>query len=279
MMISVASGKGGTGKTLVTTNMAASIGGVELLDCDVEEPNSYLFFPEMDERESSDCMEPIPVIDEDRCTRCGRCSDFCAYHALAVFPQKVLLFPELCHGCGGCALLCPEGAISEGSRSIGRIHRGRSGEVRLLWGELFVGEPMATPLIRAVKAEARGDLVLVDSPPGTACPVIEAVRGSDFCLLVTEPTPFGLYDLSIAVQVVRGMDIPCGVVVNRSGIGDRGVYDYCKKESIPILLEIPMKREIAELYSRGVLFTTAMAEWRDKFVLLLERIAEEVESR
>ncbi|HNR59007.1 MAG TPA: 4Fe-4S binding protein, partial [Methanothrix sp.] len=158
MMISVASGKGGTGKTLVTTNMAASIGGVELLDCDVEEPNSYLFFPEMDERESSDCMVPIPVIDEDRCTRCGRCSDFCAYHALAVFPQKVLLFPELCHGCGGCALLCPEGAISEGSRSIGRIHRGRSGEVRLLWGELFVGEPMATPLIRAVKAEARGDL-------------------------------------------------------------------------------------------------------------------------
>ncbi|HNR59459.1 MAG TPA: (4Fe-4S)-binding protein, partial [Methanothrix sp.] len=127
--------------------------------------------------------------------------------------------------------------------------------------------------------EARGDLVLVDSPPGTACPVIEAARGSDFCLLVTEPTPFGLYDLSIAVQVVRGMDIPCGVVVNRSGIGDRGVYDYCKKESIPILLEIPMKREIAELYSRGVLFTTAMAEWRDKFVLLLERIAEEVESR
>jgi len=279
MIISVASGKGGTGKTLVTTNLAASIGEVELVDCDVEEPNSYLFFPDREGETSSDCTVKIPAINEDKCTRCGRCSEFCAYNALAVFPQDVLLFKELCHGCGGCALLCPEGAISEGSRSIGRIHRGRSGEVRLLWGELFVGEPMATPLIRAVKAEARGDLVLVDSPPGTACPVIEAVRGSDFCLLVTEPTPFGLYDLSIAVQVVRGMDIPCGVVVNRSGIGDRGVYDYCKKESIPILLEIPMKREIAELYSRGVLFTTAMAEWRDKFVLLLERIAEEVEAR
>ena len=274
MMISVASGKGGTGKTLVATNLAASIGSVELLDCDVEEPNSYLFFPDLEERESSDCNVPIPVIDEDRCTRCGRCSEFCAYHALAVFPKEVLLFPELCHGCGGCDLVCPEGAVSMGTRAIGKIHRARSGGVRLLWGELFVGEPMATPLIRAVKAEARGDLLLVDSPPGTACPVIEAVRGSDFCLLVTEPTPFGLYDLSIAVQVVRRMEIPCGVVVNRSGIGDRGVYDYCEREGIPILLEIPMKREIAELTSRGALFSKVMVEWQEKFVHLLERIEE-----
>ena len=274
MMISVASGKGGTGKTLVATNLAASIGSVELLDCDVEEPNSYLFFPDLEEMESSDCNVPIPVIDEDRCTRCGRCSEFCAYHALAVFPKEVLLFPELCHGCGGCDLVCPEGAVSMGTRAIGKIHRARSGGVRLLWGELFVGEPMATPLIRAVKAEARGDLLLVDSPPGTACPVIEAVRGSDFCLLVTEPTPFGLYDLSIAVQVVTRMEIPCGVVVNRSGIGDRGVYDYCEREGIPILLEIPMKREIAELTSRGVLFSKVMVEWQEKFVHLLERIEE-----
>jgi len=277
MMISVASGKGGTGKTLVATNLAASIGSVELLDCDVEEPNSYLFFPDLEEMESSDCNVPIPVIDEDRCTRCGRCSEFCAYHALAVFPKEVLLFPELCHGCGGCDLVCPEGAVSMGARAIGKIHRARSGGVRLLWGELFVGEPMATPLIRAVKAEARGDLLLVDSPPGTACPVIEAVRGSDFCLLVTEPTPFGLYDLSIAVQVVRRMEIPCGVVVNRGGIGDRGVYDYCEREGIPILLEIPMKREIAELTSRGVLFSKVMVEWQEKFVHLLERIEEAAE--
>jgi MinD superfamily P-loop ATPase len=274
MMISVASGKGGTGKTLVTTNMAAAIGGVDLVDCDVEEPNSYLFFPDLEEKESSDCTVAIPLIDEERCTRCGQCSDFCAYNALAVFPQQVLLFQELCHGCGGCALLCPEGAISEGTRTIGKIHRARSGGVRLLWGELSVGEPMATPLIRSVKAEAKGDLVLIDSPPGTACPVIEAVRGSDFCLLVTEPTPFGLYDLSIAVQVVRGMEIPCGVVVNRSGIGDRGVYDYCERESIPILLEIPMKRQIAELTSRGVLFSSVMTEWQEKFVHLLGKIEE-----
>ena len=277
MMISVASGKGGTGKTLVTTNLAASVGGVELVDCDVEEPNSYLFFPRREEETCTDCDVMIPVIDDGKCKRCGRCSEFCAYNALAVFPKQVLLFKELCHGCGGCALVCPEGAISEGSRAIGKVCRARSGDVRLLWGELSVGEPMATPLIRSVKSEAKGDLILIDSPPGTACPVIETVRGSDFCLLVTEPTPFGLYDLSIAVQVVRGMDIPCGVVVNRSGVGDRGVYDYCKREEIPILLEIPMNREIAELYSRGVLFSEAMTEWRDKFTDLLRKIEEAAE--
>jgi MinD superfamily P-loop ATPase len=276
MIISVASGKGGTGKTLVATNLAASIGGSELVDCDVEEPNSYLFFPDRQEEASFDCAVAIPLIDEDRCTRCGRCSEFCAYNALAVFPQNVLLFKELCHGCGGCTLVCPEGAISEGTRTIGRIFRARSGDVRLLWGELNLGEPMATPLIRSVKAEAKGDLVLIDSPPGTACPVIEAVRGSDFCLLVTEPTPFGLYDLSIAVQVVREMEIPCGVVVNRSGIGDQGVQRYCEREDIPILLEIPMKREIAELSSRGVLFSEVMTEWQERFVGLLARIEEEI---
>ncbi len=276
MIISVASGKGGTGKTLVATNLAASIGEVTLLDCDVEEPNSYLFFPDREEEASFDCNVMIPTIDEDKCTRCGRCSEFCAYNALAVFPQHVLLFKELCHGCGGCGLVCPEGAISDGTRTIGKIFRARSGDVRLLWGELNLGEPMATPLIRSVKAEAKGDLVLIDSPPGTACPVIEAVRGSDFCLLVTEPTPFGLYDLSIAVQVVRGMKIPCGVVVNRTGVGDRGVHDYCEREDIPILLEIPMKREIAVLYSRGVLFSREMTEWQGRFCDLLARIEEEI---
>lgn len=254
--------------------MAASVGEVELLDCDVEEPNSYLFFPDRDGETSFDCKVMIPKIDQDKCTRCGKCSEFCAYNALAVFPQDLLLFKELCHGCGGCAMVCPEGAISEGARTIGKIFRARSGEVALLWGELSVGEPMATPLIRSVKAEARGDLVLIDSPPGTACPVIEAVRGSDFCLLVTEPTPFGLYDLSIAVQVVREMEIPCGVVVNRSGIGDRGVYDYCDREKIPILLEIPMERKIAELYSRGLLFSREMTEWQERFAGLLVRIEE-----
>jgi len=276
MIISVASGKGGTGKTLVTTNLAASVGRVVLVDCDVEEPNSYLFFPDRKEEASFDCTVTIPIIDEDKCTRCGRCSEFCAYNALAVFPKQVLLFKELCHGCGGCALVCPEGAISDGTRTIGTIYRARSGDVRLLWGELSLGEPMATPLIRSVKEEATGDLVLIDSPPGTACPVIEAVRGSDFCLLVTEPTPFGLYDLSIAVQVVREMEIPCGVVVNRSGVGDRGVHKYCEKEEIPILLEIPMKREIAELYSRGVLFSEVMTEWQERFADLLARIEEEI---
>ncbi len=274
MIISIASGKGGTGKTLVATNMAASLEEVELVDCDVEEPNSYLFFPDRVIKDSFDCTIPIPVIDEEKCTRCGTCSDFCAYNALAVFPSQVLVFPELCHGCGGCEIACPESAITERKRSIGKIYVAETGDVRLLWGELKPGEPMATPIIRAVKREVKTDLVLIDSPPGTACPVIEAVRDTDFCVLVTEPTPFGLYDLRIAVNVLKDMEIPCGVIVNRAGIGDRGVYRYCEEDNIPILMEIPFSREIAKLYSQGILFSREMPEWKEKFVNLVAKIEE-----
>ncbi len=276
MIISIASGKGGTGKTLVATNMAASLEEVELADCDVEEPNSYLFFPDRVVKDSFDCTIPIPIIDEEKCTRCGICSDFCAYNALAVFPSQVLVFPELCHGCGGCEIACPENAITEGKRSIGKIYVAETGDVRLLWGELKLGEPMATPLIRAVKRVVKTDLVLIDSPPGTACPVIEAVRDTDFCVLVTEPTPFGLYDLRIAVNVLKEMEIPCGVIVNRAGIGDRGVYRYCEEDEIPILMEIPFSREIAGLYSQGILFSREMPEWKEKFVNLVAKIEEMV---
>jgi len=274
MIISIASGKGGTGKTLVTTNLAASLKNAELVDCDVEEPNSYLFFPDLKITETSDCTLSIPIIDEEKCTRCRACSEFCAYNALAVFPQQVLFFEGLCHGCGGCAIACPEDAISEGSRTIGQVFRATEGDVNLLWGELNLGEAMATPLIRAVKKKAKGDLILIDSPPGTACPMIETVRDTDFCVLVTEPTPFGLYDLDIAVRVLKDMEIPCGVIVNRSGIGDRKVYDYCQKQNIPLLLEIPFSREIAELYSKGILFSRAIPSWKDEFANLISAIEE-----
>lgn len=274
MIISIASGKGGTGKTLVATNMAASLGEAELVDCDVEEPNSYLFFPDRDLVESADCRLPIPIIDDEKCTRCRICSEFCAYNALAVFPQEVLFFKELCHGCGGCAIACPEDAITEGSRAIGKIYKAQVGDLRLFWGELNLGEAMATPLIREAKKQASGDLILIDSPPGTACPMIESVEGSDFCVLVTEPTPFGLYDMNIAVNVLADMEIPCGVIVNRSGIGDREIYRYCERRDIPLLLEIPFSRKIAELYSWGLLFSREMPEWKDRFVSLADRIEE-----
>jgi MinD superfamily P-loop ATPase len=276
MKISVASGKGGTGKTLVATSLAASLGNVQLVDCDVEEPNAYLFFPNRELLDRSECRVTVPIVNEEKCNRCGICSRLCAYHAIAVLPQTVLVFPELCHGCGLCALACPERAISEEARSVGDIFRARSDGTELIWGELKLGEARTTPLIRAVKEKARGDLIVIDSPPGTSCPMVEAVRGSDFCLLVTEPTPFGLYDLDIALKVLEKMKIPQGILVNKSGLGDTGVYDYAKKRKIPILMEIPMSRRIAELYSQGIIFVLEMPQWRDRFNRLFKDISEMV---
>jgi MinD superfamily P-loop ATPase len=274
--ISIASGKGGTGKTLVATSLAASLNNVQLVDCDVEEPNAYLFFPDKELLERSECRVTVPVVDEEKCNRCGICSKNCAYHAMAVLPQAVLVFPEPCHSCGLCTLACPENAISEETRSVGEIFHARSNGTDLLWGELKLGEARTTPLIRAVKEKARGDLIVVDSPPGTSCSMVEAVRGSDFCLLVTEPTPFGLYDLDIALKVLDKMKIPRGILVNKTGLGGRGVYDYAEMRKIPLLMEIPMSRKIAELYSRGIIFVQEMPQWRERFIELHKRISEVV---
>jgi len=282
LKISVASGKGGTGKTLVATNMAAILAsldelGVTIADCDVEEPNSHLFFPKKTIIERKDCQVTVPVIDEGRCNHCGKCSDVCAYHALAVLKKDVLLFAELCHGCGACAIVCPENAISDGSRTIGEIIRARSNGLEMVWGELATGEARSTPLIRAVKDEAENKMVIVDCPPGTSCALVESVRGTDFCLLVTEPTPFGLYDLKIAVKVLAKMEIPHGVLVNKCGTGDERVYSYLKEKNIPLLMEIPLDRRIAEIYSRGMLFAEEMAEWKDEFTDLARKIEEKIE--
>ncbi len=279
MKISIASGKGGTGKTLVSTSIASSmassgISRVTLADCDVEEPNAYLFFPERTLLERNECRIPVPVIDELKCTHCGKCADVCAYHALAVLPETVLLFPELCHGCGACTIICPEKAVSETSRSIGEILRARSDGVEIIWGELRLGEARTTPLIKAVKDLAEGGIVIVDCPPGTSCSMVEAVRGTDFCLLVTEPTPFGLYDLDIALKVLEKMKVPRAVLVNKSGMGDRKVYEYLEKKEIPLLMEIPLDRKIAELYSRGEIFAMKMPEWKAKFADMVREIEE-----
>ena len=279
MKISIASGKGGTGKTLVATNIAVSLASsgtsrVTVADCDVEEPNAYLFFPQRTLLEREECSVPVPVIDEALCTHCGKCSQVCAYHSLAVLPQTVLLFPELCHGCGACTIICPEKAVSESSRSVGEIFRARSEGVEIIWGELALGEARTTPLIKAVKKKAGGENVIVDCPPGTSCSLVESVRGTDFCLLVTEPTPFGLYDLDIALKVLEKMNIPRAVLVNKSGMGDRKVYKYLEKRKIPLLMEIPLDRKIAQLYSRGEIFALKMPEWKAKFAGMVREIEE-----
>ncbi len=273
-MISVASGKGGTGKTLVATSLVFSLDNSQLLDCDVEEPNAFLFFPDRNIIDQSECSVPVPLIDEKLCVYCGRCAEVCAFNALAVIPDRIVIFPELCHGCGACIIACPQKAISEGFRGIGRITRAKAGDHELIWGELEPGEARPTPLIKEVKRCANRDMVIVDCPPGTSCSVVEAVRDTDFCLLVTEPTPFGLYDLDLAIKLLDRLSIPRGVLINKSGVGNREIYKYLEMQNVPILMEIPMSREIAELYSRGVIFVAKMEEWKDKFVALADDIKE-----
>jgi len=275
MIISVASGKGGTGKTLVATSLAISLIDnykVQLLDCDVEEPNANILL-HLAVNQSQPVYIPIPKVDEAKCTYCGKCAEVCAYNAIAVIKDKVLVFPELCHGCGACSYLCPESAITEEGREVGIVERGGSGNLELIQGKLNVGEAMAPPVIREVKKYADpANIVINDVPPGTSCPVVEAVEGSDFCLLVTEPTPFGLNDLSLAVEVVRKLGIPCGVIINRVGIGGEEVEQYCHREGIPVLLRIPLDRKIAMLYSQGIPLIEGMPRWREDFLKLFQDI-------
>lgn len=282
MIISIASGKGGTGKTTVAANLAHSLENVQLLDCDVENPNDHLFFDPVIKDAKAVCIK-VPRIGE-KCDYCGKCSEFCQFNALFVvrpekgIPGNIITFPELCHGCGGCSFICPKNAIVEEDRQIGVVKKSKVGEIDLVWGELNVGEPLAVPVIKAVKNEINRKTVIIDAPPGTSCPVINSVYGSDYCILVTEPTPFGLYDLELAVETLKELKIPFGVVVNKEGIGDEKVYEYCRKEKIEILLKIPFDRRIAELYSRGVLFTTQMPEWKSKFLDFFEVIKRSHES-
>jgi MinD superfamily P-loop ATPase len=275
MIISVASGKGGTGKTLVATSLALSLGNqVQLLDCDVEEPNIHIFLkPVIDHQEAVSI--PIPQVDEQRCTFCGKCAEVCAYNAIAVLKNRVLVFAELCHGCGACSYLCSENAISEVEREIGVVETGQAGEIDFVQGRLTIGEPMAPPVIRVVKEQIEPQkTVIIDVSPGTSCPVVESIKGSDFCLLVTEPTPFGLSDLALAVETVRKLGIPCGVVINRDGVGDDQVERYCLEQNIPVLLKIPLERRIATLYSKGIPLVEGMPEWCQVFHRLFEDIQQ-----
>lgn len=275
MIISIASGKGGTGKTLVATSLACSLGEkVQLLDCDVEEPNDHVFLKPVITYRESVCV-PVPSVDEGKCTHCGRCSEVCAYNAIAVLPKMVLVFPELCHGCGACSYLCPEDAITEIGREVGVVEIGYANGIQFAHGKLNVGEAMPVPVIRRVKEHIDHDsTVLIDVSPGTSCPVVESIKDSDFCLLVTEPTPFGLNDLVLAVEVARKLDIRCGVVLNRTGVGDGKVEQYCINEGIPVLLTIPFDMRIAGYYSRGIPLVEGIPEWRERFTGLFDRINE-----
>ncbi len=274
MKISVASGKGGTGKTTVAVNLALSIENAMLIDCDVEGPNSHIFFPEEMEK-IRDVSIPCPVFDLEKCNLCGKCADFCQYNAISIVGEKLLFFEELCHGCGGCKIICPEDAITEKEHHIGILRKGGNDDVLLYGGLLDIGEPFGVPIIRELKnlADEKKNVIL-DSPPGTACPAVEAMTDSDYVVLVTEPTPFGHHDLKLSVDIVRQVGTPFGVVVNRDGIGDDRIEVYCREENIPLLAKIPNNRKIANLYSKGVPMVKGMPELRDTFTGIFEEIKE-----
>ncbi|KKH99793.1 (4Fe-4S)-binding protein [Methanosarcina sp. 1.H.T.1A.1] len=274
MKIAIASGKGGTGKTTVAVNLALALEDVQLFDCDVEEPNCNLFLDfELEPVEEVTCL--VPEINPDKCTLCGNCADFCKYNALAALPIQIMFFPSLCHGCGGCSLVCPAGAIEEKPRSIGRIEKASSSQTSLkfLRGILNIGEAMATPVIRSLQRhldESRP--AIIDSPPGTACSVLAVIGGADYCVLVTESTPFGFHDFLLALEATRALNVPVGVVLNRDGLGDSRVEEFCRAEGIPILLRIPNDRMIARLYSEGIPFVKEMPDWKEKFEDMFETI-------
>lgn len=275
MKIVIASGKGGTGKTTVAVNLALAINQdkVDLLDCDVEEPNAHLFVKPVFNFVKKVGI-PVPVVDLERCTFCGCCSEVCAFNAVAVFKEQVMVLEELCHGCGSCAYFCPEQAISENERPIGIVESGNAGNIRFGHGRLNPGEAMSPPLINAVKEmSSPGRITIIDAPPGTSCPVVSAVNGCDYCLLVTEPTPFGLHDLDLASRMIKTLGIPAGVIINRSDIGDDGVERYCLEQGLPLLQKIPFDRELARLYALGDPVVPFSHRWRKLFEELFSRTA------
>ncbi|MFP4200178.1 MAG: P-loop NTPase [Clostridia bacterium] len=270
-----ASGKGGTGKTTVATNLARVIAGdhrVHLLDCDVEGPNDHLFL-NLENPTETPVEVPLPEVDMESCDLCRLCSDSCAFNAISVLGENVLVFSELCHSCGLCAYICPRGAITEYPRTLGYLLDGISEGIRFTGGELQPGEPLAPPVIAKVKETVEDvDYAIIDAAPGTTCPTVEAVHGSDYCLLVTEPTPFGLSDLKMAVGMCRRLEIPFGVVINRHDLGDDRVERYCEREGVEVLARFPVDLELARAYARGDLVVDHSERWRRRFAELASAI-------
>lgn len=285
MVISVASGKGGTGKTLVAVNLALSLAysglDVQLIDCDVEEPNDHLFLrPEITGSEEVTLL--VPRIDEDKCTLCRECVDFCAFSALALAGERVMVFDELCHSCGGCFILCPEDAVSEEPNPIGKMECGTAAPrasghaISFCHGILEIGEPKASPIIKRIKKEIKPDMInILDGGPGSGCAVMETVQDSDYCILVTEPTPFGLHDLRMALGMAGELGVSSGVVINKYIPGGGGIDAFCTEHGIPVLMRIPYHRDYAVIYSRGLNLVEERPEWMERFLHLYREIEKE----
>ena len=280
MIVSIASGKGGTGKTMVTASLTRVWERpVIAVDLDVEEPNLHLFLRPDIEECTKTCME-VPEVDESKCTYCGACSTLCQFKAISVMGKLVLIFPEMCHGCGGCFALCPEKALSRGARELGEISRGHADGTEFLMGRLRIGEAMSPPFMRLVKSKLKdiiagnGHDAIIDAPPGVSCPAVNAVIDSDVIVLVTEPTPFGFHDFKLAWEAFSPLGKPMGAVINRAGLGNDDVYRFCEDRKIPLLAEIPYERTIAEAYARGRVISDLSPEFRELFVSLHKRICD-----
>lgn len=280
MNISVASGKGGTGKTTIATSLAVSLPGeTQLLDCDVEEPNAHLFInPEIQQKEMVN--SPIPSVNFDKCNFCRKCMDICRFGAIAVIKNSVMVFENHCHSCGGCREICPEEAIRLSYRPIGEVEWGEKNSLDFIHGRMGVGQVMAPPIIKQVKSLADNECItIIDAPPGTSCPAIAAMNKTDFVILVTEPTPFGLNDLKLAVETIRKLDIPHGIVINRAGLGNDAVKNYADHEKIPVLMELPFSKKIARIYSNGGIIAQELPELKTQFIDLYDSIKLLVENR
>lgn len=280
MNISVASGKGGTGKTLVATSLALSILNkhrpVQLLDCDVEEPNAHLFI-EQEPVSKHNVSLPIPKIDYDKCQYCGRCAEVCRFNAIALLKNTLVIFPDVCHSCSACWHLCPNGALVPAPREVGTVHVSQAGDLKLVTGRLNLGVHASPPVIKAVRNTAeKGVVTVIDGPPGSSCPVMAAVEGTDYCILVTEPTPFGLNDLSLAVDMLEVLKVPCGVIINRDVPGNDLIDLYCQEKGLNILMRIPLHTEIARAYARGIPLVKSNPVWGEKFIGLYQQVAREV---